>query len=83
MRFVSNRSEEAMYCRTEKTMVRVLMEDTPRSLLAQIKPDVYAIGSDYRGQPLPGSPHCQRVIFVERLPGISTTVLVDQPSGNR
>lgn len=53
--------------------VVILEEDTPGRLLARIKPDVYVIGSDYRGRQLPGAEFCQRVLFVERLPDISTT----------
>jgi cytidyltransferase-like protein len=58
-----------------KTIVRVLMEDHPRGLLSRLKPDILIVGSDYRGQPLPGVLHCQRVIYVERINGVSTTLL--------
>lgn len=58
-----------------KTTVRVLMEDHPRAVLSIIEPDVYVLGDDYRGQPLPGVQYVQRVIFVPRAPGISTTQL--------
>lgn len=58
-----------------QTTVRVLMEDTPRSVLSIIQPDVLILGDDYRGQILPGDQYVQRVIFVPRVPGISTTQL--------
>ena len=66
------RIAERLPCRTT---VQVLMADTPRGLLARLKPDVIVIGNDHLGQPLPGVLHCQRVIYVERLPGHSTTAL--------
>lgn len=55
------------------TSVMIMEDDTPSRLLARIKPDVYVIGTDYRGHELPGSQYCQRVKFVERIPGVSTT----------
>lgn len=58
-----------------QTTVRVLMEDNPRSVLSIIQPDVLVLGDDYRGQILPGVQYVQRVIFVPRVAGISTTQL--------
>lgn len=59
--------------------VLILTDPTPARLLAQIQPDVYVIGSDYRGHSLPGRDHCGRIHIVERLPGISTTAIL-QPA---
>lgn len=58
-----------------QTTVRVLMEDNPRAVLSIVQPDVYVIGDDYRGQHLPGVQYVQRVVFVPRVPGVSTTLL--------
>lgn len=58
-----------------KTTVNVLMEDTPRAVLSIIQPDVLVLGDDYRGQILPGVQYVQRVVFVPRAPGVSTTLL--------
>lgn len=58
-----------------QTTVRVLMEDNPRSVLSIIHPDVLVLGDDYQGQILPGVQYVQQVIFVPRVPGISTTQL--------
>lgn len=55
-----------------RTIVRVLMHDTPAGLLARHKPDIYVAGSD-AAKILSGAEYCQRVLIVERLPGISTT----------
>lgn len=49
---------------------------SPARLLALIKPDVYVLGSDYRGSINPGAEHCGRIDFVERLGGFSTTELL-------
>lgn len=64
-----------------QTIIRVLMEDNPRSLLAKLQPDVYVLGADYRGQILPGVTYCQRVIFVDRMPDVSTTRLLASAAG--
>lgn len=64
-----------------RVAVRVLMEDHPRAVLSIIQPDVYVLGDDYRGQLLPGVQYVQRVIFVPRVAGISTTALARQ-AGN-
>lgn len=50
-----------------------LDDDDPRSLLQVLRPDIYVLGSDYCGGLLPGAEFCGRVVFVERLAGISTT----------
>jgi D-beta-D-heptose 7-phosphate kinase/D-beta-D-heptose 1-phosphate adenosyltransferase len=46
--------------------------DTPRDLIAFVRPDVYAIGEEYRGCS-PGSEFAGRVHYIDRLPGLSTT----------
>lgn len=57
-----------------KVILRAFDESTPALLLSEIKPDVYVLGSDYRDKtPLPGREFCGQVIFVERLPGYSTS----------
>ncbi len=45
----------------------------PRALLQAFRPEIYLLGSDYRDKPIPGAEFCGQVVFVERLPGISTT----------
>lgn len=63
---------KALPCKME---IIVLKQDNPGELLTRLKPDVYLLGSDYRDQAVPGAEHCGLVIFVERLPGFSTTEL--------
>lgn len=41
-----------------------------------VKPDVLAIGSDYRGKPIVGAEHAGRIHYVERLPGVSTSEII-------
>lgn len=57
-----------------------LIEDDPTSLLSRIKPDLYVLGSDYRGRPIAGAGHCGQIVFVERLVGLSTTVILSSMS---
>ncbi len=53
----------------------------PGEILQALKPDFYFLGSDYRGQSIPGAEFCGQVLFVERLPGISTTSIVNRNAG--
>lgn len=48
----------------------------PSKILAAVQPDLYVLGSDYRGQPIPGAEHCREIVFVDRLPGLSTTEIL-------
>lgn len=64
---------ETVSCDVE---IIVLWQDDPSELLARYKPDVYLLGSDYQDQPIAGAEHCGQVVFVERLPGFSTTELL-------
>lgn len=50
--------------------------DDPREILAAVRPDLYVLGSDYRDQPVPGAEYCRQMIFLDRLPGISTTAIL-------
>ena len=63
-----------------------LEADDPRTLLEAIRPEFYVLGSDYRpvGQlpgcsiaagmlTIPGAKFCGQTVFIERIPGISTT----------
>lgn len=54
----------------------IFEEETAEQVLSIVKPTVYFIGSDYRGQEIIGAEHCGEVIIMERLPGISTTALI-------
>lgn len=51
---------------------------TPERLLEVIRPDVYVLGSDYRGKEIPGARNCGRIEFVERLAEFSTTNCVER-----
>ena len=52
----------------------------PSEILAAVQPDLYVMGSDYRDKPTPGAEHCREIVFVDRLPGLSTTEII---SGSR
>jgi D-beta-D-heptose 7-phosphate kinase / D-beta-D-heptose 1-phosphate adenosyltransferase len=56
--------------------VRVFDEDTPERLLHELRPDVYVLGEEYRDR-CPGAEFAGRVHFVERLPGLSTTKIIE------
>lgn len=52
--------------------------DDPSEILAAVQPDLYVMGSDYRGQSIPGSVFCKEVVFIDRLPGFSTTEAISR-----
>ena len=55
----------------------------PIQLLAAVRPDLYVLGSDYRGQAIPGAEFCRQVEFVDRLPEYSTTALSCFPQAGK
>lgn len=58
--------------------VTVFDDDTPEQLLCGIRPDIYMLGDDYAyGNHIPGASHCDRVVTIPRLPGISTTGILN------
>lgn len=56
--------------------VLVFDEDTPEKVLHELRPDVYVLGEEYRAN-CPGAEFAGRVHFVERLPGLSTTKIIE------
>jgi D-beta-D-heptose 7-phosphate kinase / D-beta-D-heptose 1-phosphate adenosyltransferase len=56
--------------------VVVFEDDTPQRLLSVIRPQVYVLGEEYRDN-CPGAEYAGRVHFVERLPGLSTTRIIE------
>lgn len=46
-------------------------------LLKEIKPDVRIVGSDWMDKKIVGEEHCGRVIYFERIPGYSTTEILN------
>lgn len=58
---------------SQAEFVLELLEDDPSGLLQMLRPDVYVLGADYRGMAIPGAECCGRIVFVDRLPGLSTT----------
>lgn len=67
----------ARLCKRIPATVSIItqFDDSPKNLLSQVRPYVYAIGDDYRGKLTPGAEFATYVHFVERLPGFSTTEL--------
>lgn len=64
------------HCMARADASIIFQEETAERLLAIIKPTVYVIGSDYRGQAILGAQHCGEVIIMDRLPGVSTTASI-------
>jgi rfaE bifunctional protein nucleotidyltransferase chain/domain/rfaE bifunctional protein kinase chain/domain len=60
--------------------VQIFDEDTPRELLARLRPDIWVKGADYTGRPLPERDTVERlggrVVLLPVVPGYSTTRLV-------
>lgn len=54
-------------------VVTIFDEDTPNRLLSYLRPTVYVLGNDYEGREISGGIHCERVVFIPRIPGLSTT----------
>jgi D-beta-D-heptose 7-phosphate kinase/D-beta-D-heptose 1-phosphate adenosyltransferase len=63
--------------------VVVFEEDTPNRLLGALRPHVLVKGSEYRDGIVVGREIVEgyggRVAFVEQLPGVSTTRLLERP----
>ena len=57
-------------------------EDTPEGLIEQLVPDVLVKGGDYRDEVVVGRDLVEskggRMVFVDRLPGLSTTELLEE-----
>lgn len=64
------------HCLSQADVSFVFEEETAEQVLSIVKPTIYLIGSDYRGQEIIGAEHCGEVIIMDRLPGISTTALI-------
>ncbi|PZT47431.1 bifunctional heptose 7-phosphate kinase/heptose 1-phosphate adenyltransferase [Helicobacter valdiviensis] len=58
--------------------VIVFNEDTPRELVAKIKPDVLVKGADYEGKVVVGSEFAKEVCLIEFQEGRSTTNLIEK-----
>ena len=62
--------------------VCVFEEDTPERLIGSIGPDVLVKGADYSNKEVVGAEGVRRnggsVVFVDQLPGYSTTVLIEK-----
>lgn len=58
--------------------VTVFDDETPERLLCGIRPNIYLLGDDYAyGRDIPGAQHCDCVVTIPRLPGISTTEILN------
>ena len=53
-------------------------EEQLRSLIRQINPDVFVIGSDYMYKPIIGGEWAKEIKFFDRIEGLSTTKLLDE-----
>ena len=48
------------------------------SLIKAIKPDILVVGSDWKGKEVVGAKYAGRVAFFDRLPGYSTTNILEK-----
>lgn len=46
-------------------------------IMERLEPDCMVIGSDYKGKFIVGSEHVKKIVFFERLEGISTTEITN------
>ena len=61
--------------------VVVFEEDTPRELLAELRPHVLVKGGDYRAEELPGREFVQEVVILPLVEGLSTTEILRRGRG--
>jgi len=47
------------------------------TLIRAINPDVYVIGSDYRGKPIIGEKYLRNIVFIPRMEKFSTTKIMN------
>jgi D-beta-D-heptose 7-phosphate kinase/D-beta-D-heptose 1-phosphate adenosyltransferase len=57
-------------------LVVVFDEDTPASLLSELRPHVLAKGGDYRAEDLPGREFVEEVVILPLVPNLSTTKIL-------
>jgi rfaE bifunctional protein nucleotidyltransferase chain/domain len=50
------------------------------TLIRAIDPDVYVIGSDYKGKPIVGSEYLRNIVFIPRIEKFSTTKIMSYES---
>lgn len=48
------------------------------NLIKEFEPDTIVVGSDYRNRYVEGSEHVDSVIFFEKIPGLSTTKILEK-----
>ena len=46
-------------------------------LIRDLKPDIMVVGGDWKGKPIVGSQHAGRVEYFDRIPGYSTTRIIN------
>jgi D-beta-D-heptose 7-phosphate kinase/D-beta-D-heptose 1-phosphate adenosyltransferase len=47
------------------------------TLIRAVNPDVYVIGSDYKGKPIVGEKYLRNIVFIPRLEKFSTTKIMN------
>ena len=50
------------------------------TLIRAIDPDVYVIGSDYKGKPIVGEKYLRNIVFIPRIEKFSTTKIMSYES---
>ncbi len=75
----SEQERIAMLCALECVdFVIVFSEDTPRNLIAKIRPNVLVKGADYQGKEVVGSEFSDTVRLIEFVEGKSTSQLIQR-----
>jgi D-beta-D-heptose 7-phosphate kinase/D-beta-D-heptose 1-phosphate adenosyltransferase len=52
-------------------------DDTLSNLIKTISPDIMVIGGDYRDKPIIGVEHIKKVVYFDRIEGLSTTNIIN------
>lgn len=78
---INNVQRRASVLEAIKYIDYVTVFDTPEDLeniIKKHKPDIMVVGSDYRDKPIIGSKYVGKVIFFERIEGISSTNAINK-----
>jgi len=70
--------EAIIFCLGCVDLTVVFDDDTPENLIYQLRPDYLVKGKDWEGKKVVGSEYVGEVVFVDLLPDISTTAIIER-----
>lgn len=73
------RSSDLIFCHEVRVDV-VYDFDSEEELieiLKKVKPRVRVVGSDWKGKEIVGAEHCKEIVYFDRIPGYSTTGMIE------